>query len=214
VIEVNKLFVKSGQFQLANISFAVPQGEYAALMGKTGCGKTTLVEAIMGLRRVNGGKIYVNDVDVTRFKPAQREIGFVPQDGALFQSMTVRHQIALALYIRKFPADIVKQRVDELAGLLQIQKLLDRYPEGLSGGERQRVALGRALSFWPKVLCLDEPLSALDSETRQQMFELLKEVRAHTGVTALHVTHNRDEAEALADRVLQFEDGEVVEISW
>ena len=104
MIEVNKLFVKSGQFQLANISFAVPQGEYAALMGKTGCGKTTLVEAIMGLRRVNGGKIYVNDVDVTRFKPAQREIGFVPQDGALFQSMTVRHQIALALYIRKFPA--------------------------------------------------------------------------------------------------------------
>ena len=184
MIEVNKLFVKSGQFQLANISFAVPQGEYAALMGKTGCGKTTLVEAIMGLRRVNGGKIYVNDVDVTRFKPAQREIGFVPQDGRSVSIDDGPPSNCVGTLHSQIPADIVKQRVDELAGLLQIQKLLDRYPEGLSGGERQRVALGRALSFWPKVLCLDEPLSALDSETRQQMFELLKEVRAHTGVTA------------------------------
>jgi molybdate/tungstate transport system ATP-binding protein len=211
VIEVNQLHVRSGQFELTDITFQVPQGEYVALMGKTGCGKTTLVEGIMGLRRVASGTIRLNDVDVTRLKPAQREVGFVPQDGALFQSMTVYDQIALALYIRNYSADVIRSRVDELAGLLEIKPLLNRYPHGLSGGERQRVALGRALSFWPKILCLDEPLSALDSETREHMFELLKEVRAHTGVTALHVTHNRDEAEALADRVLRFEGGRIVE---
>jgi ABC-type sugar transport system ATPase subunit len=123
--------------------------------------------------------------------------------------MTVRHQIALALYVRRVRRAEIERRVAVLADMLGIARLLDRTPKGLSGGERQRVALGRALSFQPRVLCLDEPLSALDEETRLQMYSLLERVREQTGVTALHVTHSREEAERLADCVLRIEAGRV-----
>jgi molybdate/tungstate transport system ATP-binding protein len=127
----------------------------------------------------------------------------------LFSKMTVGEQIGLALTIRRVARDAVEQRVRELAELLGIVHLLARKPRGLSGGERQRVALGRALSFRPRVLCLDEPLSALDDETRQQMCRLLDDVRRRTGVTTLHITHNVHEAETLADCLFRLQDGRV-----
>jgi ABC-type sugar transport system ATPase subunit len=123
--------------------------------------------------------------------------------------MSVRDQIAFALTIRKVDPELINRRVNELAELLKIEHLLARRPKGLSGGERQRVALGRALSFQPRVLCMDEPLSALDDETRHQMVELLRDVTKHTHVTALHVTHNVSEARALADCVFRIEEGRV-----
>jgi ABC-type sugar transport system ATPase subunit len=181
-------------------------------MGMTGSGKTTILEAIIGLRSVAGGRIWLDGNDVTRTKPALRGIGYVPQDGALFSTMTVHDQIALALYVRRVQPDAIRRRVAELAEMLGIADLLDRRPKGLSGGERQRVALGRALSFEPRVLCLDEPLSALDEETRQQMYSLLKRVRAQTGVTALHVTHSHEEAEQLADSVFRLKAGRVNQV--
>ncbi len=207
MIVVDNLSVQAGEFRLDGVSLRVPTGGYGVLMGKTGSGKTTLLESIIGLRAVRSGRIWLHAREVTELKPAVRGIGYVPQDGALFSTMTVEEQIALALVIRKVSAVEIRQRVDELAGLLGISHLLRRRPRGLSGGERQRVALGRALSFRPRVLCLDEPLSALDDDTRQQMYTLLEHERQVTGVTALHITHNGDEAERLADCLFRLEGG-------
>jgi ABC-type sugar transport system ATPase subunit len=209
LISVESLCIRAGSFRLDDINFQVPSGGYGVLMGKTGSGKTTILESIIGLRTVACGRIVLHQRDVTWLKPAVRGIGYVPQDGALFSKMNVAEQIGLALTIRRVPKDAVKQRVDELAELLGIAHLLHRRPRGLSGGERQRVALGRALSFRPSVLCLDEPLSALDDDTRHQMCQLLDDIRRRTGVTTLHITHNLHEAEALADCVFRLENGRI-----
>lgn len=211
MIRVEQLSVQAGAFALRNLSFEVRTGEHAFLMGKTGTGKTTLVEALCGLRRCEGGSIRLMDREVATWPPAQRGIGLVPQDAALFPHLTVRAHLAFALEIRGWPRDRIEARIKELAGGLNLVPLLDRRPQGLSGGEAQRVALGRALSFHPGVLCLDEPHSALDDETRAEMGELLRRVRQETKVTILHITHNRSEAERLADRVFWLRDGAIRE---
>ena len=209
MIAVEHLTVRVGGFALEDVGFDVPMGQYAVLMGRTGAGKTTLLEALCGLKPVAGGTIRLNERDVTRLKPAERGIGYVPQDRALFQTMTVREHLAFALVIQKSDRQVIQQRVAELSRLLGIEYLLERKPYGLSGGEAQRVALGRALSARPGILCLDEPLSALDDETRQEMYDLMEKVQQTTGVTILHVTHNLDEAGQLADRILLLRDGKV-----
>jgi ABC-type sugar transport system ATPase subunit len=135
----------------------------------------------------------------------------VPQDLALFPTHTVHDNLAFALSLRRWSADAIRRRVEELAGLLGIGHLLGRWPHGLSGGERQRVALGRALAFRPRLLLLDEPLSALDDETHADMVALLRSVQRLTGVTTLHVTHRLAEAKLLADRILLLKNGVVVE---
>jgi ABC-type sugar transport system ATPase subunit len=201
MIAVENLEVRVGLFAIGPVSFAVPKGEYAVLMGRTGSGKTTLLEAICGLKLVRSGTIRLNGDDITRLKAADRQIGYVPQDLALFPMMTVREHLAFALRIRRAPPAVIAGHVDEMARLLGITHLLDRRVPGLSGGESQRVALGRALSFHPPVLLLDEPLSALDEETREEMHQLLRLVQQRTGVTTLHVTHSRAEARALAGRL-------------
>ena len=209
MIAVDHLTVRVGGFALENVGFDVPTGQYAVLMGRTGAGKTTLLEALCGLKAVASGTIQLNGRDVTRLKPAERGIGYVPQDRALFQTMTVREHLAFALTIQKAGRQVIQQSVAELSRLLGIEHLLDRRPPGLSGGEAQRVALGRALSARPGVLCLDEPLSALDDETRQEMYELMEHVQKTTNVTILHVTHNLGEAEQLADRIFLLRHGKV-----
>ncbi len=181
MIQVEDLATRAGDFALDNISFSIPSAHYGVLMGKTGSGKTTVLEAICGLKRVLGGRIILEGDDVTHLKPAERGIGFVPQDGALFSTMSVRDHLAFSLVIRKWPRAEIDARVTELAKLLGIEHLLARRPHGLSGGERQRVSLGRALASRPHVLCLDEPLSALDDETREEMYGLLRSVREQTG---------------------------------
>lgn len=209
MIAVHELAVRAGEFRLQGVTFHVPTGAYGVLMGKTGSGKTTLLESILGLRRVEQGRVELHGRDVTFLDPALRGIGYVPQDGALFSHLSVRDHLAFALTVRRIAAAEIERRVVEMAELLGISGLLHRRPAGLSGGERQRVALGRALAFRPRVLCLDEPLSALDFETRRQMCDLLREVQRQTGVTTLHVTHNLDEAELLADCLLRIEGGVV-----
>jgi molybdate/tungstate transport system ATP-binding protein len=211
MICVDQLTVRAGTFALQGVSFEVPSGQYAVLMGRTGTGKTTLLEALCGLKPAEKGMIRLNGREVTHLKPAERGIGYVPQDRALFQTMTVREHLAFALQVRNAEHRAIQQRVDELAQLLGLGHLLNRKPQGLSGGEGQRVALGRALAAQPEILCLDEPLSALDDETRLEMYGLLKNVRLNTGVTILHVTHNLAEAEELADRILRLKNGKVEE---
>jgi ABC-type sugar transport system ATPase subunit len=211
MIELRQVTIQSGEFTLKDISFQVPAGTYAVLMGQTGRGKTTLLEAICGLRRVLAGQILVHQHDVTKWSPGSRQIGYVPQDLALFPTMTVREHLEFALRLRRVSAATIKDRVDGLAEMLGIAHLIGRNIVGLSGGESQRVALGRALSFRPSVLLLDEPLSALDEGTRQEMYQLLKRVRKVTAVTTLHVTHNQAEAKELADLRLELNgSGQVV----
>jgi ABC-type sugar transport system ATPase subunit len=210
MIAVEHLSLRVGAFALMDVGFTVPSGQYAVLMGRTGSGKTTLLEAICGLKPVAAGAIRLNDRDVTRLKPAERGIGYVPQDAALFSTMTVREHLAFPLMIRKWNAAEIAPRVAELADLLGLTKLVDRRPLGLSGGEAQRVALGRALAFRPSILCLDEPLSALDEDTKDDMYKLLLAVQEHERVTALHVTHNREDADRLANVILRIEDGKVI----
>jgi ABC-type sugar transport system ATPase subunit len=185
----------------------IPTGSHTALMGRTGSGKTTLLEGICGLRSIRSGSIWIGDREVTQLPPGQRGIGFVPQDGALFDHLTVRQQLEFALEVRGWAHERRETRSRELAEWLGLTPLLDRLPAGMSGGERQRVALGRALAFHPPVLCLDEPLSALDDQTRGEIVAVLTEIRNRTGITILHITHNRSEAERLADRILHLRDG-------
>ncbi|MBI3830059.1 MAG: ATP-binding cassette domain-containing protein [Planctomycetes bacterium] len=211
MINVSNLSMKLGAFELARVSFGIRSGAYAILMGKTGTGKTSLLEALCGLRPILGGRIELDGRDVTALRPGERGIGYVPQDTALFGQMTVREHLAFALEVRERPADEIKARVDELAKLLGIAPLLDRKPYGLSGGERQRVALGRALAARPSILCLDEPLSALDEETHGEMVALLRSAQQHEGVTVLHVTHSQREAQALGDLHLYLKDGAVLQ---
>jgi molybdate/tungstate transport system ATP-binding protein len=207
MIAVDGLTMRVGSFAIDNLSLSVDAGQYAVLMGPTGCGKTTLLEAICGLKRIRAGRIRLRDGDVSDLPPADRGIAYVPQDLALFPTHTVRDHLTFALELRRWRADEMDRRVAELTKVLGLEGLLDRTPQGLSGGESQRVALGRALSFRPAVLLMDEPLSALDDETREGMYALLRSVRRQTGVTTLHVTHSRAEAQALADRLFLFECG-------
>ncbi len=199
MIELKEVTLRAGKHELRNLSFCVQAGHYAILKGKTGQGKTTLLEALCGLRKLQRGTIWIDGQNVTNASPGARGIGYVPQDGALFPNMNVQEHLAFALRLRKQPKALIENRCRELASLLKIDHLLNRSVVNLSGGEAQRVALGRALSFHPNVLLLDEPLSALDEDTRSEMYELLRMVQKTTGVTTLHVTHSREEAESLGD---------------
>jgi ABC-type sugar transport system ATPase subunit len=207
MIRLDRITLRAGTFHLRELSLEIPAGSHTVLMGRTGSGKTTLLEGICGLRPVLTGSVRIGGRDVTHLPPGERGIGLVPQDGALFDHLTVRQHLGFALEVRGWSADRREARSRELADWLHLGPLLDRLPAGLSGGERQRVALGRALSFEPAVLCLDEPLSALDDETRQGILGLLSGLRSRAAITTLHITHNRSEAEQLADRILHLRDG-------
>jgi len=212
MIRLEDIAWRAGAFGLEKVSFTVPTGRYGVLMGKTGGGKTSLLEIICGLRQPTAGWVWLGERDVTALAPGERGIGYVPQDGALFPTMTVREQLGFALRLRHRPAGEIARRVEELAGHLGIAHLLERKPDGLSGGERQRVALGRALAAKPRVLLLDEPLSALDDDTREPLADLLHKVQRETAVTVLHITHQRSEAARLADNLFRLEDGRIREV--
>ena len=209
MIRMDSITWKAPDFVLNGVSLEVPASTYAVLMGKTGTGKTTLLELICGLRTPVSGSILLGDVDVTYLSPGQRGIGYVPQDGALFPTMTVREQIGFGLRLQKQSVSVILSRVSEFAEETRVSHLLDRKPQGLSGGEKQRVALARALIMRPKVLLLDEPLASLDEDTQDDLIALLRKTQQDHGITVLHVTHSRREARTLGQVQLQLENGSV-----
>jgi molybdate/tungstate transport system ATP-binding protein len=209
MITLDRLTIHQGNFCLRDVEMAIPTGDYGILMGPTGSGKTTLLEAVCGLRPTTSGRILLDDQEVTRFPASARQIGYVPQDSALFPTMRVDQQIEFGLQVRREARPAREQRVAELAQLLGISDLLKRYPHGLSGGEQQRVALARALSFKPRLLCLDEPLSSLDDSTRHRLTDLLREVHRRERVTVLHITHNSAEARELGTVRFHITDGKI-----
>ena len=204
MITVENLTVRAGDFCRRGVSFTVSAGAHAVMMGPSGAGKTTVLEAVCGLRKIEAGSVSIAGREVTHLPPAQRNIGFVPQDGALFPHLTVRRNIAFALDVKKWPRAAMEERTAELAALLGLEALLDRAITGLSGGERQRVALARALAARPPVLLLDEPLSALDAAGREHLRAGIQSIRRQEGVTILHVTHDAADATALGTEVIPF----------
>lgn len=209
MIAVENLSVRAGNFELRDINFEIASGMHGVLMGRTGSGKTTLLETICGLRAATSGRVLLTNRDATLELPAQRGIGYVPQDRALFQTMNVAENIGFALALRHWDDKSLDARVAELSQWLGIEHLLKRSPRGLSGGEAQRVALARALAMRPDVLVFDEPLSALDEEMREEICSLLKRVREHSSATILHVTHSSSEAARLADVIFELKNGRI-----
>lgn len=211
MIMLQDLCVEAGAFHLQNISLSVPTGSYAMLMGKSGAGKTTLLETICGLRSPIAGRVVLDGREITHVRAGERGVGYVPQDGALFSTMTVREHLAFALRVRRRSSKEIAETVDELTVLLGLGELLQRLPAGLSGGETQRVALGRALSFRPRILCLDEPLSALDQESRAELGEQLGQLHRSQGLTVLHATHSLEESQKLGQHVFRLDRGVIIQ---
>jgi ABC-type sugar transport system ATPase subunit len=211
MIELENLSLRAGGFALHNVSLTVPARCYAVLMGGTGQGKTSLLEVICGLKPVASGCVRLSGRDVTRWKPADRGVGYVPQDLALFPTISVRGHLEFALRLRRWSPAAMHERVAYLAKVLGIEALLDRSVQHLSGGEAQRVAIGRAISFEPHVLLMDEPLNALDERTRDRLCGLLRSLHTSFGLTTLHITHSRAEAKLLAHKFFLLEGGQLRE---
>jgi 2-aminoethylphosphonate transport system ATP-binding protein len=199
-----------GLIVLEDFSLDVRVGEIMALIGPSGSGKTTALRAVAGFVRPTKGRIKIGDRDVTNLPPYERGIGMVVQNYALFPHMRVEDNVAFGLRARKVPQDLIARRVDGCLRLVGMGKYKGRYPRELSGGQQQRIAVARALAIEPRVLLLDEPLSALDAQIRRQMVdEIAKLHRDLPALTVLYVTHDQTEALTLADRIAIMHDGKL-----
>lgn len=208
-LEVKNLNFEVEDFKLKDINFSVNQGEYFVLLGKSGSGKTLLLESIAGFNSVEG-EIEFDSRLISELAPEYRDVGFVYQDFALFPNMSVKENIMFSYNYKKI--DEPEKTLYELAEFLGLVPFLDRHIDGLSGGERQRVAIARALYSKPKILLLDEPLSAIDPTFRNSIMKFLKDIHREFNLTTIHVTHNFREASYLADRIAIVMDGKIHQI--
>jgi molybdate/tungstate transport system ATP-binding protein len=199
-----------GAFQLRSINLEIGRGEYFAILGPTGAGKTKLLEIIAGLQAPSSGEVWIDDEKVTALPPERRHVGLMYQDYLLFPHLTARKNILFGLRDKSKSERL--RRVEEISGLLGIEHLLDRHIKGLSGGEQQRIALARALAPQPRVLLLDEPLSALDPQNRRAVRRELTALHTKLGTTTIHVTHDFEEALVVADRLAVISRGEIVQV--
>lgn len=197
---------------IKDINLEVYEGEFLTLLGSSGCGKTTILRAISGLDSVTSGKIYINDVDVTNLDPQEREVNTIFQNYALFPLMTIEDNIGFGLKMKKVPKEEIKKAVKEMMELVHLEGYEKRFPSELSGGEQQRVSIVRGLINNPKVLLLDEPLSALDMKLRKQMQIELKQLQRKFGITFIYVTHSQDEALSMSDRIVVLNEGKIEQI--
>ena len=197
---------------IEDITFEVPDGEFWVLVGPSGCGKSTILRTIAGLETATSGKLYIGDTLMNDIPARQRDVAMVFQNYALYPHMTVAENIAFGLQMRQIDRKIVRERVDTVARSLSLDNLLDRKPKQLSGGQQQRVALGRAIARQPQVFLLDEPLSNLDAQLRDDMRAELKQIHAQLGVTTIYVTHDQIEAMTLADKIVVLNRGKIQQI--
>ncbi|MFY3382771.1 ABC transporter ATP-binding protein [Paracidovorax sp. MALMAid1276] len=211
---INKRFGKGDKSVevLRKVDIQVAPGEFLILVGPSGCGKSTLLNIIAGLDEPTEGEIRIGGKNVVGMPPRDRDIAMVFQSYALYPTLSVADNIGFALEMRKMPKAERQKRIDEVAAMLQIGHLLDRRPSQLSGGQRQRVALARAVAVRPRVLLLDEPLTALDAKLKESLRDELAELLRRLHITAIHVTHDQQEALALADRLAVMNAGQVVQV--
>jgi sulfate/thiosulfate transport system ATP-binding protein len=201
-IEIRNVCKRFGEFTAVDdISLEVPTGSLTALLGPSGSGKSTLLRVVAGLEAPDAGEVLLDGDDTTALAPQKRNVGFVFQHYAAFKHMTVHDNIGFALTIRKRPRNEIRERVDELIRLVQLEGFSDRYPAQLSGGQRQRMALARALAARPKILLLDEPFGALDARVRAELRDWLRRLHEEVRLTTVFVTHDQEEAMEVADRV-------------
>ena len=199
-----------GDFQALNdVSIEVPNGSLTALLGPSGSGKSTLLRAIAGLETLDGGRVLIDDEDVSKKPTQKREVGFVFQHYAAFKHMTVFENVGFGLKIRKWDKAKISDRVHELLRLVQLDGLAERYPSQLSGGQRQRMALARALAVEPQVLLLDEPFGALDAKVRKDLRTWLRRLHDEMHVTTIFVTHDQEEAMDVAEQLVVMNEGRV-----
>ncbi|WP_144528436.1 ABC transporter ATP-binding protein [Peribacillus simplex] len=197
------------QVVLNDISLTLKKGEFATLLGQSGCGKSTLLRSIAGLEGVDVGRILIDGKDITNLSPRQREVGMVFQSYALFPNMSVFDNIAYGLKMKKVKN--IKSKVKNMIDMVDLIGKEESYPHQLSGGQQQRVALARALVMEPKVLLLDEPLSALDAKIRKSLQKELKRIQKELDITTIFVTHDQEEAMTLSDRIFVMNKGKVVQ---
>jgi molybdate/tungstate transport system ATP-binding protein len=212
MIEIKNLSIDLGEFFLKDINLTVGDKEYFVILGPTGAGKTVLIECIAGLHHIKQGEIWIDEREITRLTPEERSVGYVPQDYVLFPFLNVAGNITFGLRQTKYPKAEIKERVKILASLLGISHLLNRDTRSLSGGEKQRAALARALAPSPKILLLDEPLSALDLQTAKYLRSELQRIHQELGVTTIHITHDQIEAEEIADRIAILDAGRIEQV--
>ena len=209
--QVTKVF-PNGVRAVDAVDLEIGDGEFMVLVGPSGCGKTTLLRMIAGLEEVSFGRISIGGRDVTMLAPRRRDIAMVFQNYALYPHMTVGQNLGFGLRLQKVSKDERRRRVEEVAGILGLDTLLERKPAALSGGQRQRVAMGRAMVREPQVYLMDEPLSNLDAKLRVGMRASLAELHARLGVTTIYVTHDQTEAMTLGQRVAVLREGRIVQV--
>ena len=195
-----------------NVDLEVYEGEFLTLLGSSGCGKTTILRAISGLDKPTKGKVYIDGIDVTNLEPQKRQVNTIFQNYALFPLMSIYDNVAFGLKMKKVPKDKIDKRVKEMLELVHLEGYENRKPKELSGGEQQRVSIIRGLINNPKVLLLDEPLSALDLKLRKKMHVELKQLQKKLGITFVYVTHDQDEALSMSDRVVVLKEGRIEQI--
>lgn len=208
--DVSKQFGDSYAVHQFNLDIA--KGEFVSFLGPSGCGKTTTLRMIAGFEVPTSGTIRLDDVDITDKSPNQRNMGMIFQSYALFPNMTVTQNIGFGLRVRNMSTAQIKERVDEMVSLVNLEKHVDKYPFQLSGGQQQRVSLARALAIRPNVLLLDEPLSALDAKIRVSLRAQIREIQRKLGITAIFVTHDQEEALSISDRIVVMYEGNVEQV--
>ena len=207
-VRLNNVAKSFGSFAaIRDVSMEIPTGSFAVFVGPSGCGKSTLLRMIAGLEETSGGRIAIDERDVTAVEPADRGVAMVFQNYALYPHLTVFENMAFSLRLARRPKAEVTERVGEAARILQLEEHLHKRPSQLSGGQRQRVAIGRAIVRQPKVFLFDEPLSNLDAELRVQMRLELTRLHRKLGATMIYVTHDQVEAMTLADRIFVLKGG-------
>jgi sulfate transport system ATP-binding protein len=212
-IDISGVSKRFGDFvALDDVNLTLPTGQLTALLGPSGGGKSTLLRIIAGLENADSGTVEIEGVEATHLPAQKRNVGFVFQHYAAFKHMSVAKNVAFGLEIRKRPKAEVKEKVDELLGLVHLSQFAHRLPSQLSGGQRQRMALARALAIEPTVLLLDEPFGALDAKVRKELREWLRRLHDEVHVTTVFVTHDQEEALEVADEIVVINDGRIEQV--
>ena len=212
MLSIRDLSKKWADFSLMNINLDVKEREYFTVLGPTGAGKTLMLELIAGFHHPDLGEVWINDKNVTDIPPEKRKVGFVYQDYSLFPHLNVEENVKFGLRLKKIPKSETDEKIRRTMNLLDLTRLSKRLPKTLSGGEQQKVALARAIVLDPDVLLLDEPLSALDTQTQERLRRELKDLHEKSGITTIHVTHDHVEAILLGDRIGILSDGKLIQV--
>lgn len=213
ILEISSLTHEfDGKIVLDNVNFHVNRGEFLAILGPSGCGKTTILRTLIGLISPLQGSILMDGKDITNAAPAERNMGIVFQNYALFENMTVLQNVQYAMKIKKETKNDAEQKAVEMLERVGMLEHMNKKPNELSGGQQQRVAIARTLVLHPQIILFDEPMSALDVETRLILRKEIKQIQKEFGITMIYITHDQEEAFAMADRIMVMDEAKLVQL--